>query len=347
VSNAIFLRPEEQTAAWDNTNSYDKRTALQEMNLKLASAVFGSPDAVDLFSNTALVMESTDASIINCVTQVNSNVELAPVTEMFNYLIRHHAERFTLAYNAVAVAGSVNHSETSVYKNVEMVCQGGATAIVDIYLSSATTVSKMVLVSSPATINAVLDESAVCGQTSAYGGAEKLEVKLLLNAAWVAAINNSTVGEVTLDTSVQSATGLLGIYTGLSADGSLAGAGAIVSVLFLSATAVSSIWVETISVAPFARDEVVTITDDANVTIVTLPSINSVGVAMLNGTLSDLAGTPAPLETGDILGCVFSIKSADAQLNPMGASVTTTGVTLYKFQLGFTPTVDPTNIFAV
>lgn len=342
VNNAIFLRPEEQTAAWDNTNKHDKRTALQEMNLKLASAVFGSPDAVDLFSNTIDIMTSTDASIGNCVTQVNTNIDTAPVTELFNYLIRHKAERFALSYNATVAAGTADPSMTSVYKNVHMVCQGGATAIVDVHMSNATTVSKIMLVSSPALILATLDESAVCGHAQVYGGSEKLVVKLVLDAAWVAAINDSTVGEVTLGTSVISATGALGIYTGLSAVGSLAGAGAIVTAAFASSSAVASIWVTTVSVTPFARDEAVTITDDAYGTTVTLPMINSVGAAMLNGTLSDaIIGTPAPLEAGDILGCVFSIKSADGQLNPIGNVVTTTGVTLYKFKIGFTPSADP------
>ena len=62
-----------------------------------------------------------------------------------------------------------------------------------------------------------------------------------------------------------------------------------------------------------------------DVVVASIASINSVQVAMLNGTLD--AQTPMPFEGGDMFTVMFTVSTADGQLNVSGDHVSTSTVT--------------------
>jgi hypothetical protein len=99
------------------------------------------------------------------------------------------------------------------------------------------------------------------------------------------------------------------------------GTGAVVS-LTATGTTINGVKVTTTlqGGSAYSKGETVTITDGSSNTATIV--LNSVQAAMLNGTLSNSAGTEVPLQTGDVLRMLFTIASKSGQTDASGDAVT-------------------------
>jgi hypothetical protein len=99
------------------------------------------------------------------------------------------------------------------------------------------------------------------------------------------------------------------------------GTGAVVS-LTATGTTINGVKVTTTRQggSAYSKGETVTITDGSSNTATIV--LNSVQAAMLNGTLSNSAGTEVPLQTGDVLRMLFTIASKSGQTDASGDAVT-------------------------
>ena len=101
------------------------------------------------------------------------------------------------------------------------------------------------------------------------------------------------------------------------------GTGAIVSLTATGAT-INGVKVTTTRQggSAYSKGETVTITDTQGTPRTATIVLNSVQAAMLNGTLSNSAGTEVPLQTGDVLRMLFTIASKSGQTDASGDAVT-------------------------
>ena len=99
------------------------------------------------------------------------------------------------------------------------------------------------------------------------------------------------------------------------------GTGAVVSLTATGST-INGIKVTTTRQggSAYSKGETITITDGSSNTATI--ALNSVQAAMLNGTLSNSAGTEVPLQTGDVLRMLFTIASKSGQTDASGDAVT-------------------------
>ena len=74
----------------------------------------------------------------------------------------------------------------------------------------------------------------------------------------------------------------------------------------------------------YLKGETITITDTQSTPRTATIVLNSVQAAMLNGTLTNSAGTEVPLQTGDIIRILFTVASKSDQADIRGNTVTAT-----------------------
>lgn len=354
VETPIFQTAAEQSGAWvPNTvgNDTDLRTAYHEMTQKLAAAVFGSPETVDLFNNTNALMLDVAHVIWDCVRAININATKPVVREMFNFLLRKHPERFQLKYNAVVTAPAYAASK---FLGLTAIGANGAQALVHVSLSDANVVSEIIVASN---VSGTFTAGEAVEITDSYGGSN-VNILLALTAELAADLTSGETGAFT--TAIAAIGGVdawdftsvvapIGMYTGLVALG-VSTAESVVSVVYDNAGAITSMFVTTTTAAAkaasgaaeFALNESVTIADGGGAgNDIVISSINPIATAMLNGTLNvpegtaeaDIIGTRAPLEIGDTIGTFIIINSHADQKDWNNNVVSAQYVAKYQYQV--------------
>lgn len=149
--------------------------------------------------------------------------------------------------------------------------------------------------------------------TTANGDASKDLIDGLLsteNSRFYLKYNASVTGATT------------GTYTGLTATGSISSATCTVKTIISNSTTIGSINMETVN-GLFTINENIVITNGGGDGVdVTITNINSVQLAILNGTLnSSFVPTTAPMEVGDIIKLHYIVNSNDTQLSASGNEV--------------------------
>lgn len=347
ATTPIFTTAAVQTGAWvpaDVANGDDLRTAYHEVNQKLASAVFGSEQAVDYFSNTQDLMVNTADVITEAVLAINDDVTTGVVREMFNYLLNKFPERFQLKHNASITGASLESA--SKFLNLTLIGANGGRATVNVELTAADTVSVInnTVVLSDA---ALFAENESVEISDSYGGSN-VDIKFLLTAALASALSSETGVDAAFATALEdpdffasvTATAPIGWYTGLIAVGSAQSSEAEVSIVYdatgeAGATAIASMFVTSISSSgksgpstPFDSSDSVTVADHLSIS-----SINSIQIGMLNGTLNDPAGTPAPLYEHDKIATFIIINSHADQMDTLGKNVKAQYVAQYLYDV--------------
>jgi hypothetical protein len=322
----VFVNPTAKEPAWSPGDQNDIRTGQHEMVFKLAEAIFGSNQAGDLLSNPASIMSSFSSSVTTCVAGVNSSNSSVATTDLINGLLYTCPQRFALKYNAVVTAAAYTASK---FIGLTAVGVGGAISEVEVTMSATGTVSS---ISVTGHTSGTFVEGEKVSITDGYGGSD-VNIVLTLTANQATDLTNGNNLLTSFATfTPDSASATMGTYTYVTATGTTSGASADVTVLCNSATTVLKLFVTTAATGTFLKNEQVTFVDGGGAGHdVTIAHINSVQAAILNGTLSDVAGTEAPLEPADNLRVIFTVNSHASQKDVSGATV----ATAYKANFDF------------
>lgn len=284
--------------------------SIQEVNQALAKSVFGSPEAVDFFSNTPEIVTSVNASFTSLLAGVNSNTSNTPVVALGNAIIYNYPERFTLQYNASG--SSATSYATSLFSNCKAVgAISGAIADVEVNLSAASTIGVMSVNSKTSGTFELNEEVSITdpdGNTDLNVVANSLSSNDL--AIYNAGTGNLTQGDYVFNS------GDIGVYTQIAVSGGVAGAGALCTCRIASDGSVASIYVTTDATTPFADLEALTFTNGAGVAVgdITIAAANPVQSAMLNGTLDSVSGTSLPFQSGDTIRTMYSFNANASQM---------------------------------
>ncbi len=364
ASNTGLKNDGSAATAWspnqtDPDKDKDLRTAYHENIQKLSMAVFGSPQMVELFSDSHTIMLDIAYQIDVAMNNVNTSIDDQVVGEWMNSLILNYPERFALEYNnVVTVPPTPGMSYFVGLKAIGSVSTTNAT--VNIIMSAPNIVGSVIVTNAGANF---MDQETVI-ISDPYGGSN-LHITLTLTSAIAYDLNNTESGA--FNAAIALLTGVAGagvfdtiqstdnMYTGLTTGGAT---GATISAVYNDAGDVLSLWV-TSPGSGFVMKDIVTITGVAHVdvpaTVITLAGcgnnlygINPVQTAMLNGTLSvETApdsgfGTPAPIELGDEIATYFTINSNSAQKSVTGDLVASQYVAQYVFVVEDTVVATPT-----
>ncbi len=298
--------------------------SVQEINQALATSVFGSPEAVDFFSNTPEIVTSVNASFTSLLGSVNSNTSTAPVVALGNAIIFNYPERFTLQYTATG-SDAASYT-TSLFSNCKAVgAISGAIADVEVNLSAAGTIGVMSVNSLTSGTFELNEEVAI---TDPDGNTDLNVVANSLNNTDLAIYN---AGTGTLTQTYTFMSGDIGVYTQIAVSGGGGGAGALCTCRIASNGSVESIYVTTAATTTFADLEALTFTNGAGVAVgdVTIAAANPVQVAMLNGTLADSNGTSLPFESGDTIRTMYTFNANASQLVAGTSDVAIMNHTMY------------------
>jgi hypothetical protein len=289
----------------------------------LSRAVFGHAEAFDLFSNGGALIDSFQASF----TQMETNLQTAGAGDasvsvaVANAMMYNYNSRFTLQYNAAAAAANTLVGGVSSYK----ICRvtgaiSGALALATVVLSAANTLTSITVTSLTSGTFVEAEEVSITDPTgltalSFIAASLHADDVIVLNAGTGALRNGDFTG-----------TGLIGVYTDIAVASSGSGAGAKCTCIINADHSVKTIYVTTIAGAltQFAKNEIVTFTNGGAVSTgnIQITSINSIGAAMLNGTLDETDGTELPMESNDTIRVKYTIPVNGSQKNPQEETVT-------------------------
>lgn len=306
--------------------------ALWEGLNDLSTAVFGSSEAWDLFSNLDTMKSSYSTAFAACLTALDAVNTTTPVEQLGNAMILNYPERFTLQYNAAAATDNTLDVSTSVYQLCEARNTDGALALVTVSMSDATTLSSIVVNSKVSGTFAANDEVSITdpsGQTN---------LQVTLAAVVTANASKLEAGSGTLDTA-SGATVVAaeaGVYTNIAASSSSgSNAKCTCKVATVSGSAaVTSIYVTTAG-SGYAKGEALTFTNGGKASSgnIAIASGNSVQAAMLNGSLDSTDGTEFPFESSDVIRVRYQIPLHGSQANPAGDVVSHTSSWFMDFTL--------------
>lgn len=299
------------TTFTNGTIGTDASGSIQEVIQALATAVFGSPESVDFFSNASAIKLSITDSFTNLLNRVNSNIENPPVVALGNAMIYNYPERFTLQYTATGSNG-VSYN-TSLFKNCKAVgAISGATADVDVTLDASGSIGVMTVTDLSGVTVFVLNEEVAI--TDPLGKTNLNVVANSLSPTDLTKYNDGSGNLTQIDYVFNS--GDIGVYTQIAVSGDVSGNGALCTCRIASGGGVASIYVTTDATTAFADLEALTFTNGAGVAVgnVTIAAANPVQVAMLNGTLDDSNGTSLPFESGDTIRTMYTFNANASQL---------------------------------
>jgi hypothetical protein len=298
--------------------------ALWEGLNDLSTAVFGSSEAWDLFSNLDTMKSSYSTAFAACLTALDAVNNTTPVEQLGNAMILNYPERFTLQYNAAAATDNTLDVSTSVYKLCEARNTDGAVALVTVSMDDASTIGSIVVTSKTSGTFAANDEVSITDPN----GKTNLQVTL----AVVSSANATKLqgGSGTLDTT-SGATVVAaeaGVYTqiAVSSSGGSSDALCTCKVATVSGSAaVTSLYVTTTG-SGYAKGEALTFTNGGKASSgnIAIASGNSVQAAMLNGSLDSTNGIEFPFESNDVIRVRYQIPLHGSQANPAGDVVSHT-----------------------
>jgi hypothetical protein len=291
--------------------------ALWEGLSDLSTAVFGSSEAWDLFSNLSDIKTSYTAAFVDCLSQVESIVTNDSVAQLGNAIMFHHPERFTLQYTAEK-EDSIQDLDKSEYKECLATGASGGSAVVDVGIIGS--ISAITSITTTISNNLFVEGEEVT-ITDPLGKTQLQITMEALTSGDTTALNTDSgnflpASLCTIDNAES------GVYTQLEVIGSSVGTGALCTCR-ISNGGVESLYVTTVGTTSYAKNDNLFFNNGSQIASIT--SINSVQSAMLNGTLDDdVNGTELPLETLDTIRVRYSIPLNTGQQNPSGEIVSFT-----------------------
>jgi hypothetical protein len=270
----------------------------------LATEVFGSSEATDLFSNKSAIVTSWNSATASALGVLNGLINSAGASaslELVNAMFdtsNGTIGRFTLSYGFIGK----NTSPPLVTGTGYAVTGGsGSGAKVNVTMNSAVTY----------TITASANKFTLNGH--GFSNGDTIYFSSITTTTGFS-INTTyyIVGVSGNDFQISDTSG--GNVLALSTDGSA------------QKTAVKSITVHTGGTG-YAKNDVITITDGSgNTATITLNSYQAASLiaGIGAGTLSNSAGTEVPLETSDIIRVLYTITSIGTQEDTSGDTITAT-----------------------
>jgi mitotic spindle assembly checkpoint protein MAD2 len=293
--------------------------ALWEGLSDLSTAVFGSSEAWDLFSNLSDIKNSYTIAFDECLSQVEDNNTTDSVTQLGNAIMFNHPERFTLQYTA-SVDDSIIDVDKSDYKKCLATGASGGSAEVDVLLLNSTTITSI----TTTTVSGTFVEGEEVTITDPLG---KTNLQITISNLTIVdtdALNSTSA--LVLDSPFTIDNAESGVYTQLSVGGSAFGSGALCSCKLIDndeTLEVESLYVTTEGTG-YLKDDSLILASSIGDIVASIASINSVQSAMLNGLLDSTAGTELPLESDDTIRVRYSIPLNSGQHNPSGEIVSFT-----------------------
>ena len=280
---------------------------VQEVLQRLAQAIFGSNEAVDLFSNTETLTQSITSAFAKMQLDVNTNTTLTSSQQLGNALLYYQPERFTMQYTAVP--STEQGGNTSLYKSCKITGAFGQESNVNVVLSlvEGNVTITSIEVQTSNTLFSVDEEVSITDPL----GLTNLSITGRLTSSDVTALSTGT-GVLNLD-GVVLTTGDVGVYTQIEAKiGSANTDGSAICTCILNLNnSIKSIYV-TSAGSEYLKTNEINFTNGAGVgNDIKIPSINSVQTAMLNGTLD--APTEQPLQINDTIRVLYTINQHSDQ----------------------------------
>jgi len=287
-------------------------TAKNEMLGFLSEAIFGSSEAVDLFSNSNSVRTNFSNKIDDCDFTAGNITDAGATKELVNGLLTTATPRFSLEYNAVVDETfdlyNLNYDGTN----------SSALSLTNVnVLSNSVATSTKVSIEIDASNNITNITITEVGSGTEFINTDQISFDTTPIIYITAGEQTST--QVDLLNGITSVTASSTNYNLIVKKGENAEdtvEDAEVEIEFASDKSILRITSTTDATEPVVAGDKITFVDGASYgTDVVIPSINSVQAAMLNGSLDFISGTAAPIEVDDVIRVKYTINSNPDQKN--------------------------------
>tara|TARA_B110000305_G_scaffold106669_2_gene119968 strand:- start:1933 stop:2859 length:927 start_codon:yes stop_codon:yes gene_type:complete len=156
----------------------------------LASAVFGSAQSTDFFSNADAIMDGFETAMGTMRTNLNDSTNGSASEELYNAMLLNYPSRFSLAHGSTVSGGS-----TGVHSSVTATgSSSSATCVVEVELDAANSVARITRTAAASGTFTTSDNLTI-----ANGGGTGVDVTITgLNSIQVAILNNSLTSNTAL-----------------------------------------------------------------------------------------------------------------------------------------------------